>query len=98
MNNQKETYICKVGKQTDSVKLATSIQLNLLSGKNIEIVAIGKEAVYIATKGICITVGFAQINGLVLHWVPKFKTVIGANDGLHKCAMSWFVWADDNLS
>ncbi|MDS0527141.1 stage V sporulation protein S [Clostridium sp. SHJSY1] len=59
MNNQKITHINKVGMKTDPVKLPTSIQLPLMEGKQVKILAIGKKAVYIAIKAVCITEGFA---------------------------------------
>lgn len=95
MLNQRNTHISKVGMRTDPVKLATSIQLSLMDGKNVEILAMGKEAVYTASKAVCIAEGFATQNGLELHWRPSFKTMMGDKDGDIRSVMSWFVWLAD---
>lgn len=92
--NIRPTYVSKVGMKTDPVRLATSIQLTLKSGKNVELVAMGKDASYIANKAICITQGFGEVNGLDLHWKPRFITITGDQDNQLRSAMSWFVWID----
>ncbi|MDS0527126.1 stage V sporulation protein S [Clostridium sp. SHJSY1] len=92
ISNLKPTYVSMVGTKTDPIKLATSIQLSLISGKNVELLAMGKGAVYIANKAVCITENFAEQNGLKLNWKPSFKTINGKYDGQPRCAMSWLVW------
>lgn len=90
----KPTYTCKVGGKTDPVKLATSIQLSLRSGNNVEILAMGKEAAFMASKAVCISQGFAEQNGLKICWKPSYKTVIGDEDGLPRSVMSWLAWVE----
>lgn len=96
MNNGKITHISKVGFKTNPIKLASSIQLSLLEGQNVEILAMGREACYTANKAICITEGFAMQNGLELYWKPSYKTVLGDEDGQPRVVMSWLVWTAAN--
>lgn len=94
MNNLKNTHISKVGMKTDPIKLATSIQFALKEGNNVEVMAMGKEAIFIASKAVCITQGFSEQNGLDLHWRPSYKTVLGTKDGQPRSVMSWLTWVD----
>lgn len=92
----KPTYISKLRIKTDPVKLVASIQLSLMSGNNVEVMAMGKDACYITNKAICITQCFAENNGLALKWKPCFKTAIGIAAGQPRSVMSWFVWEEGN--
>ncbi|MBK5241918.1 stage V sporulation protein S [Clostridium sp.] len=93
--NNRQTYVSKVGSKTDPIRLATSIQLSLKAGKNVQIMAMGKEAIFTASKAVCISQGFAEQNGLELHWKPSYKTVIGNEDGQPRSVMSWLTWVVD---
>jgi len=93
--NTRPTYVSKVSMKTDPIRLASSIQLSLKAGNNVEIMAMGKEAIYIAMKAICITQGFSEQSGLNLNWKPSYKTVIGNQDGQPKSVVSWLCWTED---
>ena len=93
--NNKPTHISKVNCKTVPVKLATSIQLTIMSGSNVEVMAMGKDPVFIASKAICITQIFAEQNGLHLHWKPSYKTVKGEKDGQPRSIMSWLAWTEN---
>ena len=92
--NTKPKYISKVGVNTNPIKLATSIQLSLMGGKDVELLSMGKDACYNVSKAICISQGFAIVNGLELRWRPSYKTVYGDVDGQPRSVMSWLVWID----
>ena len=61
-------YVSKVSVNTHPIKLATSIQLSLKEDKTVEIIAMGKESIYIMAKAISISQGFSEQNGLDIHW------------------------------
>lgn len=92
MNNGKTTHVSKVGFKTDPLKLASSVQLSLQGGDNVEILAMGKEACFIANKAICIIESFSKQNRLELNWKPSYKTVLGDEDRQPRSVMSWLVW------
>lgn len=94
MNNQLATYTSKVSSKTDPLKLATSIQLSLTNGFNVELMAMGKEATYIACKAVCIAETFSVKNGQNLLCKPSYITVVGELDGLQRSAMSWMLWTE----
>lgn len=88
---EKEVYTSKVSSNTDPVRLASSIQLSLMSDKHVELLAMGKDSVYSMMKAICITQGFAGQNGLKLRWQPGFKIVTGEHDGKKRTVLSWLI-------
>lgn len=66
----------RVGKNTDSAKLAQSLIMQIRQGDDVEVAAIGQEAIFVMNKALCLVQMFAEREGLVIFFIPKMDIVI----------------------
>lgn len=93
LDNNRQIHVSRVGSKTNPVKLASSIQHNIKES-DIEIIAIGPDAIAIAATALCFAEEFAKKNNLNLKYKPSFKTVED-NSGSPRSAVSWMITRED---
>lgn len=81
--------VLKVGMNTKPASAAGAIAGYLKDGKQIEVIAIGAQAVNQANKAMIIARGFLIQSGIIPLFEPEFTNLVV--DGQEKTAIKWVV-------